>query len=297
MAETSDEEPLDSAANSSSERPLKEIIPAIPNQEIEIMEVHKHPHHVTHKKKWGEYLLEFLMLFLAVFLGFLAENLREHRVEHQRAQEYAANLYQELMKDTAGINKTIQEIKITTDKLDSFCLLATEKIKRNVTGGMLYYYASYTTSINLYASENTTIDQLKGSGNLRIMDNSISQLINVYEKKLKSLDNEYGLTRPEFTKIEELYFKIFDGFAIRQLAQEGDAQYRDSVNSQPHVRETVFKLTTPLINDDKAMMKELIGWLTFESQIYKSQIKNFLHPIKQTGTELMALLKKEYNLE
>ncbi len=32
-----------------------------------IMEVHKHPHHVMHKKKWGEYLLEFFMLFLAVF--------------------------------------------------------------------------------------------------------------------------------------------------------------------------------------------------------------------------------------
>jgi len=40
------------------------------------MEVHKHPHHVMHKKKWGEYLLEFLMLFLAVFLGFVAKSLR-----------------------------------------------------------------------------------------------------------------------------------------------------------------------------------------------------------------------------
>jgi hypothetical protein len=33
------------------------------------METH-HPHHVTHKKKWTEYLLEFFMLFLAVFLSF-----------------------------------------------------------------------------------------------------------------------------------------------------------------------------------------------------------------------------------
>ncbi|MEP6713380.1 MAG: hypothetical protein ABJA37_13220 [Ferruginibacter sp.] len=28
-----------------------------------IMEVQKHPHHVTHKKKWGEYLLEFFYAF------------------------------------------------------------------------------------------------------------------------------------------------------------------------------------------------------------------------------------------
>ncbi len=39
------------------------------NQPSTNMEVH-HPHHVTHKKKWTEYLLEFFMLFLAVFLGF-----------------------------------------------------------------------------------------------------------------------------------------------------------------------------------------------------------------------------------
>ena len=48
------------------------------------MEVHKHPHHVTHKKKWEEYILEFAMLFLAVFLGFIAENQREHYVDKKR---------------------------------------------------------------------------------------------------------------------------------------------------------------------------------------------------------------------
>jgi hypothetical protein len=184
------------------------------------MEVHHHAHHEG-KKNWKSYFWEFLMLFLAVFCGFLAENQREHMVEHQRAKVYAANLYEELKKDTAGINNIIQDIKITTGKLDSLCLLSTEKTKRNITNGMLYYYASYATNINLYSSENTTIDQLKGSGNLRIMGSNISQLINVYGKKLNSLETEYGLTRPEFAKIEELYFKIFDGYAIRILSKDG----------------------------------------------------------------------------
>ena len=248
------------------------------------MEVHHHAH--TPRKKWTHYFWEFLMLFLAVFCGFLAENFREHQVEHQRAKVYATNLYQELMKDTAGINKTIQDIKVTTSKLDSFCLLGTEKNKRNVTNGMLYYYASYTTSINLYASGNTTIEQLKGSGNLRIMGNEISQLISVYGKRLNGLENEYGLTRPEFAKIEELYFKIFDGYAIQQLLIEGEPQVRDSV----------FKLNTPLINEDPAIMKELIGWQAFEVQIYRNHINNFLIPLKQTATGLITLIKKEYHL-
>jgi hypothetical protein len=188
-----------------------ELSTEIPKSEIENMEVHHHSHSHgpdSHRgKNWKTYTWEFIMLFLAVFCGFLAENQREHMVEHQRAKVYATNLYQELKKDTAGINKIIQDIKITTGKLDSFCLLGTEKIKRNVTNGMLYYYASYTTSINLYTSDNTTIEQLKSSGNLRIMGNNISQLINVYGKKLNTLENEYGLTKSEFAKIEELYFR------------------------------------------------------------------------------------------
>jgi hypothetical protein len=259
------------------------------------MEVHHQSH--TSRKKWTHYFWEFLMLFLAVFCGFLAENKREHMVEHQRAKVYAANLYEELKKDTAGINRTIQDINITTGKLDSFCLLGTERIKRNVSNGMLYYYASYTTLINLYSSENTTIEQLKGSGNLRLMNNNISQLINVYEKKLNGLENDYGLTRLEFAGIEELYFKIFDSYATQLLLREGPARARDSVNSLPHVRDSVFKMKTPLINDDPALMKEFIGRLDFESQIYRFHMTAFMIPLKQTATELIELLKKEYRLK
>ena len=80
----SEEEKIEQQSTEDKPQPQKnvdEIISQKPPIEVkepqtENMEVH-HPHHVTHKKKWGEYLLEFLMLFLAVFLGFLAENWRE----------------------------------------------------------------------------------------------------------------------------------------------------------------------------------------------------------------------------
>src|SRR5438309_5974112 len=71
------------------------------------MEVHKHPHHVTHKKKWTEYLLEFFMLFLAVFLGFIAENIREQVVDHEKEKQYMESLVTDLSSDTAIINKAI----------------------------------------------------------------------------------------------------------------------------------------------------------------------------------------------
>ena len=105
MADNINDETLDNPINFKSADPSNEIIPVTekdtitPNQETENMEVHKHPHHATHTKKWGEYLLEFIMLFLAVFLGFIAENIREHVVENDRVKEYAISLVQDLQNE------------------------------------------------------------------------------------------------------------------------------------------------------------------------------------------------------
>src|SRR6195952_999627 len=110
MTENTDEEHIDDSANTQSENSSESIFPnrdteiITQNQETENMEVHKHPHHVTHKKKWGEYLLEFFMLFLAVFLGFVAENIRENTVEKEREKQYMKSLLSDLSADTATIN-------------------------------------------------------------------------------------------------------------------------------------------------------------------------------------------------
>jgi hypothetical protein len=71
------------------------------------MEVHKHPHHVMHKKKWNEYLLEFFMLFLAVFLGFVAENMRENISEKKQAEELARSLYKDVYSDSIIVHQRI----------------------------------------------------------------------------------------------------------------------------------------------------------------------------------------------
>ena len=249
------------------------------------MEVHAHTH--TERKKWTHYLWEFLMLFLAVTLGFFVENQREHIVEHQRAKVYAANLYEELKKDTVSINNAIEGTRLVAGKLDTFCLYSAEKSKLNVTNGMLYFYASYTTLLWIYTSDNTTIEELKSSGNLRIMGNGIPEKINVYGKILSELENEYSLTKTEFGQIEALYFKIFDGYNSQLLIH----------GAEPLSRDSIFELNIPLINDDPKLMKEFTGWQKFEVSIYQRQINTYLLPVKQIATELLALLKKAYHLK
>lgn len=250
------------------------------------MEVHQHSH--TERKKWTHYFWEFLMLFFAVFTGFLAENQREHMVEHQRAKDYALNLYEELKIDTQSLTKIIKDNYEVIGKLDTFCLYSREKIKRKVNNGMLYFYSSYATAVYNFTSNNTTIEQLKGSGNLRIMGNEVSQKISDYGRRLHELEFEYLLSRSEFEKIEELNFKIFDGFIKTQL-------FNASIRKQS--RDTAYKINPPLINNDTLLMKEFIGWLKFEARIYLQQNESLLTPLKQSATELLALLKKEYHFE
>ncbi len=254
------------------------------------MEVHAHTHPSTssgHRKKWTHFFWEFLMLFLAVFCGFLAEYKLEHMIEHQRAKVYAENLYEELNKDTAALSILISRNEEIHNKIDTLCLYATEKQERNITNGILYYYANYTTKLNYFSSKNSTIVELKGSGNLRLMKSKVAHEISEYDKKIRELENEYLVSRSEFEKIESLYFNIFDGYITYQFT-----------NGSPETanRDSIFKLNPPLINDDPRKMKEFIGWMKFESDIYAYQNRSYLFPLKKCATGLLALLKKEYHL-
>ncbi len=98
------------------------------------MEVHKHPHNVTHKKKWGEYLLEFFMIFFAVFLGFVAENVREHIVNHQREKKYIQSMLQDLESDTTHLGKVISVYQKKDELFDTvFALYPTLTAAYNPT--------------------------------------------------------------------------------------------------------------------------------------------------------------------
>ena len=84
------------------------------------MEVH-HPHHLTHKKKWSEYILEFFMLFTAVTLGFFAENLREGIAEKHKKEELLIAVAEDFKKDYNQIefHKAFDQNKIKiSDSLD-----------------------------------------------------------------------------------------------------------------------------------------------------------------------------------
>jgi hypothetical protein len=152
---------------------------------------------------------------------------------------------------------------------------------------MLYYYARFTTNVLYFSANNATLEELKGSGNLRLMKNKVAQQISLYDKNLSELAHEYSLSKTELAKMEELYFRIFDVYVSGKIYP----------GANPIPSDSAFRLNPPLIEDDPKLMKEYTGWVTFEKGIYREQTRNHLNPINVAAIELLALLKKEYRLK
>jgi hypothetical protein len=213
MAE--DEEHLDTTSIPLSENLSEHNTPGIdtdiinPNSEIENMEVHKHPHHVTHKKKWGEYLLEFTMLFLAVFLGFLAENLREQTVEHHREKEYIQSLVEDLKSDTLQANEVLIKLNNRSIGIDSvIAALSSPEIIENSNNA--YRLWSKNMGFADFISNDRTIQQLKNSGGLRLIRNKVvSDGIMKYDQVLRDYHVQAAVLNGVLGD-QHIYSQLFD---------------------------------------------------------------------------------------
>ena len=133
------------------------------------MEVHKHPHHVTNKKRWGEYFLEFLMIFLAVTLGFFAENIRERITESHREKEFARQLYSELKEDSMIVGQKIAERKLKEKTMDYVAAYFKDSSLNNVSDNFYPALSITLYLVNRYAFEpkDGMLSQLRNSGSLR----------------------------------------------------------------------------------------------------------------------------------
>src|SRR5436190_3518704 len=131
------------------------------------MEVHHHPH--PGKKTFKEYFFEFLMIFLAVTMGFIAEGLREHIGDKAKERAYLSTMFEELKYDTAQYHLALNKINFLNPSLDSCYMNVREAVQFNYV-----LLARWNTPVNevriSYKPALPTINQLKSSGNLRLIE-------------------------------------------------------------------------------------------------------------------------------
>ena len=246
------------------------------------MEVH-HPHHVTHKKKWGEYLLEFLMLFLAVFLGFIAENIREHQVEKEREKQYIESLVADIKSDQQVITQHLQSVQSGLAMMDSMINVLNAPSQVDSNTGNLYYWARLSPRLNPLSTSSRTFDQLKNSGNFRLIRNmQTSNKIMSYYEKFPIIRLLESINETEFTEYKKVAAKIFD--PAQFLKMEGSNDDIRRITDNP-----------PLRNIDKELLQELSAFSVYMHGTKKGIIGND-ETIKKSGAELLDYLQKEYDL-
>lgn len=248
------------------------------------MEVQKHPHHVTHKKKWFEYLLEFFMLFLAVFLGFTAENIREGNLEKHGEKEYITSYIQNLEKDTAALTDFNQRNKMRILFLDSLLTLKKTDLTLPENCRKFYYYYLRTMYYPNFTTSDATITQLKNSGNLRLIRNrQVTDSILNYDRINKIISERADMLNTRINRTWEA------ANLIMNISIQSDTSY------YIHEKRMLIKQPPPLINDLEKQ-RTFFNCVSEEIRINAAYLR-FLIDLRTKAEDYLRFIKKEYQLE
>ena len=290
MAGNTDDEPLENPAQTQSANPPDKIIPiedidtTNPNQETEYMEVHAQELHKAPGHGWKHYFFEFFMLFLAVTLGFFVENLREHYVEDQREKQYIRSLIADLKSDQVVISQHISGVKAGLSMMDSMINLLNSPSQISNNTGRLYYWARLAPRLYPLSINNRTFEQLKNSGNFRLIRQmSTSDKIMAYYELLTLEQLLQSINETEFTEYKKVAAKVFSPAVF--LKMEGPNQEVKRTNENPILR-----------SSDEELLQELSIF-----SVYMHGTKNGVlgneEKLKTAGAELINYLQKEYHME
>jgi hypothetical protein len=277
------DEALEDSTNNELQNLSEENISSIesektdPNQESRNMEVHKHPHHILHKKKWPEYLLEFFMLFLAVFLGFLAENQREHFVEHQREKKFARRLLSDLRQDSIFFEVRIKLLEERQKAHKSFLKIMTNPVPAADWAVMREFGPLLTETSNDFTT--ATYNQMKTSGTLRYIDN---------DNLTTSLQKYYDVLLARASRDSEGADKFFIDYIIPYMTKH--FRFQDFKPSDGSLQP--IKLLNRSADSDQELINIMGVWATnCDTQL------DLQRPAQSQMLELIKLIKKEYRLE
>ena len=244
------------------------------------MEVHAHTH--TPRKKWTHYFWEFVMLFLAVFCGFLAEYQLEHKIEKDREKQYMKSMVEDLKSDTVMLIHNITQRQQKIMMIDSMVnLLSSSSV--NERGNEIYYFGrSISPPTNVFPNDGT-IQQLKSSGNLRLIhNNTISNGIMAYDQKMRNVLFEMGDEVEIRAEYRLLARKLFKTNVFHQMIAT------DKI-SMP-------KNNPALYSKDANLLNEFIGALQYFKRVHQSQLVLSGQLLIQAQTLLETIIK-EYHLK
>ncbi len=242
------------------------------------MEVHHHPH--VEKKSFKEYLLEGLMIFLAVSMGFIAENIREYLSEREREHVYMQNMTADLQSDTVMYSNSRKNLSEGLNMFDSLISILSSNEAETKSNKAYFYARLITTKFDKLVFKEATYDQMKSSGDLRLIHHKkVANSVADYYNTIKIINSQNNITDYRTTDYMTHANKIFDAKTMYQI-------FKDRKEPQ----------NSKLVKTDR----ELINEFLMSAQYYYgslSLLAKWGSERNEKAKQLLELIKKEYHLE
>lgn len=265
------------SANQNSEKTSDINIPIVGSGEVaeqkaENRETGKHDPFFAPIKNIRHYLFEFLMLFLAVFSGFLAENKREQLQEHQREKDFIHSLIEDLKSDTLQSDEVLSRLNSINKGIDSV-LTALSYPETMENSDNVYRLWTNNMGLQAFVSNDRTIEQLKNSGELRLIRNkAVSDRIMEYDQILKKYYVQSNLMYSALGS-QRIYSQIFDFIDLNK--NKG--------------------IPVPMTEQGRKILNEAYGNLQLWNRGLLGLI-SWLEVVNNEGKNLVVFIQKEYHL-
>ena len=226
------------------------------------------------------------MLFLAVTLGFFVENQREHYIEHKRERVYVRSMIEDLKLDTVEFSIERSERDQAVVMYDSLIYLLKQKNRNEFQQQQVYYLGRMSIRLSPFPTMNDrTFEQLKSSGNLRLIRHKeTADRITKYYFRSKEFAVNTSQTLLRLQSLIDYQGNVFDGTVFREMIDVKDFSIRPP-GGMPL-----------LMTEDKKVLNELIVRIHYiQSILLYSQ--NYMNRANEEATQLIEILKKEYDLE
>lgn len=169
--------------------------------------------------------------------------------------------------------------------LDSL-IMHLSKLDYKNYGNDIYYYARNVTRPQYFSPNDRTLQQLKNSGALRLIRKlSVSDSIMYYDQQLRyllTLNEDERNIRDNF---REVVGAVFDGKVFYSQIDSVDFANYNKPDSNP-----------PLVLQDAISINRVISAAQYLKTVVRG-VRVRQERIKNTATQLLSFLQKEYQLE
>jgi hypothetical protein len=186
--------------------------------------------------------------------------------------------------DNKTLDKHIGDIKTQLSMMDSLIVILNSPALIAANGSQLYYLGRVSPRSQTLSVNNRTFEQLKNSGNFRLIRNlDISDKIMAYYDKLQLIRQIEGIYNDEFNEYKKVAAKVFDPAIFRSMELDNGNVVRTNMN--PSLR-----------TSDTGLLKELAVFATYMNGSRRGLL-NYEQEFQTTAVDLIMYLGKEYHLE